>query len=379
MLIPVGALVVLASLRFEGAVGRGWVCGLAVGVVVVFFLGVRWFVPDEVMFFGSEVSRRVRGQVEEFRKSGARDFLVVEGSSVAGHGCDPGVLEGELMRGGEDGVGVLQFSAQGANHFERMFMLEAFWRRLDDVERRRLREGRVVLLREVFDAYDREPLYLFGKESYRERAKVYMSPGYGWAAWGAFVAGMPEGLTVRERWGRGAGMAGTIVERVLMNRFGAGALSGMDRRERKRRTGAFFPLEGVKGKFDYDGAVAGMADWSEGGGDMVVPEGWLRVREIVKGRMGEWVDGEVFFAMPCLEGHRWRYQVGFGRLAGVEVLGPPGRDGMGEFLDRSYWFDGVHPTGGGAGSFSRWLAKRVLDSGGIDGLGRGKKKDDDDE
>lgn len=62
----------------------------------------------------------MRAQIQEFRKSGSRDYLLVEGSSVTAHGCDPKVVRQELAVQGLD-VGVLQFSAQGANHFERTF------------------------------------------------------------------------------------------------------------------------------------------------------------------------------------------------------------------------------------------------------------------
>ena len=105
VLIPVGALVLVASLRFDSAVGRGWRCAGAVGAVICLFLGIRAMLPDETVFFASEVARRVRGQVAEFQKSNARDFVVVEGSSVAAHGCDPKVIEG---RDGEKGRGCLR-------------------------------------------------------------------------------------------------------------------------------------------------------------------------------------------------------------------------------------------------------------------------------
>ena len=225
VLIAVGALVLVASLRFDSTVGRGWRCAGAVGAVICLFLGIRAILPDETVFFASEVARRVRGQVAEFQKSNARDFVVVEGSSVAAHGCDPKILREEMAKRGVD-VGVLQFSAQGANHFERAFFMEAFWRRLAPGERERLESGRVVVLREVFDAYDRDPLYLFAKDSYTERAKVYMSPEYAWAAWRAFLAGMPNGISEMEKWRRGLEMGGIVLDRLLLNRFAAGALSG---------------------------------------------------------------------------------------------------------------------------------------------------------
>ena len=366
VLIPVGALVLVASLRFDSAVGRGWRCAGAVGAVICLFLGIRAMLPDETVFFASEVARRVRGQVAEFQKSNARDFLVVEGSSVAAHGCDPKVLREEMAKKGEDAC-VLQFSAQGANHFERAFLMEAFLRRLAPGERERLGSGRVVVLREVFDAYDRDPLYLFAKDSYTERAKVYMSPEYAWAAWRAFLAGMPSGISEMEKWRRGLEMGGVVLDRLLLNRFAAGALSGMDARARKRRTGAFFPLQGVKEKFDFAAAAAATVEWKD---DSVetdgLPPGWLAGREFFHARTKSWVDEEVFFAMPSLESHRRDYQLGFKRSFEGLMVGPPSREDLELFLNKDYWFDGVHPTGAGALLFTKWLAEQLS----VDGVVR---------
>ena len=366
VLIPVGALVLVASLRFDSAVGRGWRCAGAVGAGICLFLGIRAMLPDETVFFASEVARRVRGQVAEFQKSNARDFVVVEGSSVAAHGCDPKVLREEMAKKGED-VGVLQFSAQGANHFERAFLMEAFLRRLAPGERERFGSGRVVVLREVFDAYDRDPLYLFAKDSYTERAKVYMSPEYAWAAWRAFLAGMPSGISEMEKWRRGLEMGGVVLDRLLLNRFAAGALSGMDARARKRRTGAFFPLQGVKEKFDFAAAAAATAECKD---DSVetdgLPPGWLAGRDFFHARTKSWVDEEVFFAMPSLESHRRDYQLGFKRSFEGLMVGPPSREDLELFLNKDYWFDGVHPTGAGALLFTKWLAEKWC----VDGVAR---------
>jgi hypothetical protein len=237
--------------------------------------------------------------------------------------------------------------------------MEAFWRGMTPVERERLAAGRVVLAREVFDSYDREPLYLFQKDSYTERAKVYMSPEYALAAWHGYWAGSREGISDLDKWKRGLPVAGAIVERVLLNRFGAGAFSGMDWRGRKRKTRAFFAMEGAKENFDYDRAVAEMRSWDEGSGAGDVPAGWRFCREFLASRNGEWVDGEVYYAMPTLEGHRRRYQLEFRESSGELVLGPPGFEEMQDFLGREKWFDGVHPTGAGAILFSKWLAEQL--------------------
>jgi lysophospholipase L1-like esterase len=71
------------------------------------------------------------------------------------------------------------------------------------------------------------------------------------------------------------------------------------------------------------------------------------------------VDGEVFFAMPTLEGNRRQYQAGFKKSVEGLVLGPLDREAMKEFVGKEFWFDGVHPTGAGAERFSKWLAREL--------------------
>jgi hypothetical protein len=361
VLIPVGALVLAASLRFEVGAGRGLYCWVAVAGVFAVFLGIRALVPDESVFFASEVSRRVRAQVEEFRKSGARDFYIVEGSSVAAHGCDPEVLRQEIVARGLD-VGVLQFSAQGANHFERAFLMEAFWRGLNDEEKARLQNGRVVLAGEVFDAYDKEPLYLFTKESLTERAKVYMSPSYAWAAWQAYWVSLPGNLSGMEKMAISSKYLSKIMERHLLNRFGAGALADMNSRARKKKTRAFFALEGSKQNFDYEGAEKSRRDFAPAqiSGDAISP-GWKACENFKSQKTSLWVDEEVFFAMPVLENNRLAYQINFKSNSNKIVLGPATSIEMEAFYGKGNWFDGVHPTKKGAVLFSRWLAERFLE------------------
>lgn len=294
VLIPVGALLLAASLRFEKATGRGLLCGMAVMIVFVSFLGVRALVPDETVFFASEVSRRVRAQIQEFRESGSRDYLVLEGSSVTAHGCDPKGMRQELAASGLD-VGVLQFSAQGANHFERAFLMEAFWRGLNDDDKARLQNGRVVLAKEVFDAYDNDPLYLFTKESLTDRAKVYMSPEYAWVAWRAYWASLPENLSGMERMAMSSKYLPKILERLLLNRFGAGALADMNSRARKKKTSAFFALEGSKQNFDYHEAEINRRDFTyDPVARAAISPGWMTCEMFKSKKTSPWVDEELF-------------------------------------------------------------------------------------
>ena len=93
--------------------------------------------------------------------------------------------------------------------------------------------------------------------------------------------------------------------------------------------------------------------------------GWQGVTFFMRGR-NPGVDEEVFFAMPSLESHRRDYQLGFKRSFEGLMVGPPSREDLELFLNKDYWFHGVHPTGAGALLFTKWLAEKWC----VDGVAR---------
>ena len=324
-------------------------------------------VPDEQVFIGSEAARRIRAQVRDLQKKPnwwEKDILIIEGSSIATFGIDNREVEAALAARGWDLV-VLEFALPAANHFERTFLLEAFFRSLPSADREKIRRARVVLLKEVFDIYDRNPLCLFEKEEYQERGKVYMNPANALKSWTSYASSLPEKMPLLER-ASGLCQYGILIgERLLMNRFGAGALSDMRPDVRKKRTPAFHTLTGSKPRFHYDRTIKELGDdsgtkrpesWSR------FPPGWLACFRHEKQVLGDDVDGVAFFAMPALESQRVFYQREFSRsLPEVTVMiGPPSSDQLQPFLRKEYWFDGVHPTKVGAAEFSRWFAGELL-------------------
>ena len=362
VLIPVLSLVLLSSLRFEKAERRGFVCLWAVIGVILASLLVRVALPDEVLFASSEVARRVRAQIADLRKTTdwqKKDIVVIEGSSVTAFGCDNQAVEARLIEAGWNAK-VLQFSAQGANHFERTFFLEAFLRGLEDSEREALAQCNVLLLREVFDAYDKEPLFLFAKESYAERAKVYMSPPYAWAAWNAFQASLPNDLPFAGRINRSLETLNALMEKTLMNLFGVGSFADMNRKSIKKKTGSFFALDGSKTGFDYKATVRNLNDID---GIVSVPAGWKTASLFQKARTDPYFDQTGFFSIPLLESHRRKYQTGFTEALPEEILriGPLSTTQLEPFLRKENWFDGAHLTGIGAAYFSRWFADQLVE------------------
>lgn len=273
-------------------------------------------------------------------------------------------MEAVLAARGWDPV-ILEFALPGANHFERTFLLEAFFRSLPRADREKIRKARVILLKEVFDIYDHNPLCLFEKEEYQDRAKVYMNPSNALQAWSAYASSLPENTPLLER-ASGLFQYGTLIgERFLMNRFGAGAFSDMRPDIWKKRTQSFHTLTGTKPRFHYDRTIQEMGDSSgtERAEPWIsLPPGWLACFRHEKQVLGDDVDAVAFFAMPALESHRVLYQREFSRSLpeGTVMIGPPSSDQLQPFLKKEYWFDGVHPTKEGAAEFSRWFAGELL-------------------
>ncbi|MFZ4778378.1 MAG: hypothetical protein ACOYM3_23660 [Terrimicrobiaceae bacterium] len=367
VLVPVAALVLVSSVRFSGHRIPAWPCVLAAGGVLALFLCLRAMVPDEQVFIGSDAARRVRAQVRDLQKKPnwwEKDVLIVEGSSIATYGIDNREVEAALAARGWDPV-VLEFALPAANHFERTFLIEAFFRSLPRADRDKIRAARVVLLKEVFDLYDRNPLCLFDKEEYQERAKVYMNPSNALQSWKAYAASLPQSMPFGER-ASDLFLSGVLIgERLLMNRFGAGALSDMKPVSWKKRTQAFHALSGTTPGFSYDAAVNSINDTSDLESTLPwtgFPPGWLACFRHEKQTLGDDVDAVAFFAMPALEPKRLSYQMGFskGLPDGATMIGPPTSSQLQPFLKKGYWFDRAHPTGPGATEFSRWLAGELL-------------------
>ncbi len=358
VLIPVAFLLLLSLVRFSQR-GPSLVRAVAVCVAVFGgFLLLRSTVPDERIWPNSEVARRNRWLKNHLLKTQdweLRPVIILSGSSATYYGIDTLQLEKDLDELGTPAT-VLSFSMPGNTHPERQYMLESFLDGLPSEERRKLQQADVLFLGEVFDEYDRHPLYRFSKEAFTERAILFLSPKIAVRAWEAYAKQLNPDLPRIET-------MSLLFQHVLLNRFCAGAFAGMRPTIKVRKTPPFFPLEGSKEKFNYEKALQSMKSTPEiqsPVSGIPFPQ-WIISNSHLRHTMAPYMDHHGFYCLPVLESHRAAYQTAFlaSQKPDVPLVGPADARESEALHRKDFWFDGVHPTGRGAGEVTRWFASRL--------------------
>lgn len=362
VIVPILALLALSLIRFGKRPPRVvFALGVA-GVLFAGFLTLRAAISDEWFWPNSEVDRRTRWlQKHLLRTEGweGQPVIILLGSSATYYGVDAEALEAELARQGSPAT-VLSFCMPGATHHERLYMLEVFLRRLGPRNREKLAAATVVFLSEVFDAYDRNPLYRLEKEAGTERAIIFLNPRNALKAWKAYSRALKEGQGDLS----GIEAASLLIEHAILNRFAVGAFSQMHWPDRSpRSTPPFFPLAGHKVGFEFEAAVAKMLKERSGAGfpERVPFPQWQVGQKHLRLLLEPYVDTYGYYCLPLLESPRAEYQEEFLRKLppGVVKIPGPTETKMAALLKSSLWFDGVHPTGGGAHEVTVWMAERL--------------------
>ncbi|MFZ4115978.1 MAG: hypothetical protein ACOYK6_04535 [Chthoniobacterales bacterium] len=330
------------------------------GILLFFFsvlLGVRCLISSKWFYPEADAITHVHGQVDHLlRRPGwqKKPVLILEGSSATEFGIDPELLEKKLVEKGID-VTVLKFALSGANHFERLFMMQIFLEELGKLHRSELKQAPVILMSEVFDAYDQSPLYLFFKESNTQRSLVWLEPHNVLIAWRALQASSSEGENLYS----------IFLEHLFLNRFAVGIFSTLEPLCYHKKVSGFYPLQKAKGTFDYsktqEAFEKAMVTSDASPKIAMPPPGWrIYYRELYT-QMGSIVHSLAFYALPVLEVQRRDYQSAFAAAlpAHTLMLGPASPQFMKTVLQKNYWFDGVHPTGAGAPLFTEWLAEEI--------------------
>jgi hypothetical protein len=353
--IPIIAMIVLALIMpgTKKVNGRSFL--LVLGVVFFLFLILRSFLPASFIDPEGEAVVRVRSQVDHLLKHQGwqqHPVVILVGSSATQYGINGIEIEHLLLQAGLP-VTVLQFSLSGANHFERLFMMRLFLKEIGLQHREELQKAGVILLCEVFDAYDESPLYLFQKEAYTRRAITWFEPTQAWGAWNAWRAsGTFRDLSLWVLW-----------EHLLLNRFAVGSFSSLEPVNYNKKIEPFFPLTGIKKTFDYHDAEKTFKKTETKALSPQLYSGWKSYYQTLFQEMGGIITSLGFYALPTLEPQRRSYQNAFAAALPphTTMIGPASAEFMNSLLNEKNWFDGVHPQAQGATIMTRWLAEEILE------------------
>ena len=326
----------------------------------IFLVVMRLLLPTAWIYPEAETVVRVRWQVDHLLKTKEwqkKPVLIFEGSSATEYGINGRALEQMLAKRGIP-VTVIQFSLPGANHFERLFMLQLFLEELGKKHCEELAAAPTLLFNEVFDAYDQDPLYLFKKEAYSLRTIQWLHPWNALIAWKA--AHVNDGT-------KNDISSWTLLEHLLLNHFSVGIFSSLEPLNYKKKMNAFCPLNGTKKTFNYTKTA------QEFEASLLLPPatnalkipstGWHVYYKELYEELGGICHSLVFYALPTLEPQRRAYQVAFAEHlpSTTTLLGPASPDFMKALLREGNWFDGVHPQGAGAILFTTWMAEEIAE------------------
>ncbi len=317
------------------------------------FTVVRSMLPDDWIYPEGDAITRVCAQVDHLLSTKnwqKKPVIILEGTSATAYGINGRLLEKLLAAQGVDAT-VLQFSLVGANHFERLWMLELFFQKIGKQHCEELKSAPTILLSEVFDAYDKEPLYLFKKEAYSHRAIAWTTPAIVAAAWK---------VEKKYSW--------MLFEHLLLNRFAVGIFSSMQRPSYTKKIEGFFPLNGTKKTFCYPTTKKEFEEVTSNyraepsSAPVVRDAGSIFYEKKLQQEFGKSVSAFGFYALPTLEPQRRAYQVAFAQSLppGTIMIGPASLAVMKNLNCEENWFDGVHPRGPGATLFTQWLAGEIV-------------------
>lgn len=162
----------------EGRTARGTIFLVATGVLFLWMVGAHFWLPLSLAYLGTTSAQVTAFCVKHLHESQpvpGEYILIIEGSSVTSRGVDGVALERSLRTAGIP-VTVIQLSLSGANHLERLQLLQNFANSLSASDWRRLRDSRLILGHEVQALYDRDPLLNYGNNPFTPTTLAYSNP-----------------------------------------------------------------------------------------------------------------------------------------------------------------------------------------------------------
>ena len=164
--------------RLQAVVVRARLFLIGMIVILLWMIGVRFWFPLSLAYANTNSAQVAAFCIEHLHETQSvpgEYILILEGSSVTTRGVDGAALERSLRAAGVPAT-VIQLSMSGANHLERLQLLQNFARLLSAKDWRRLGESRLILGHEVQALYDRDPLLNYGNNPFTATTLAYSNP-----------------------------------------------------------------------------------------------------------------------------------------------------------------------------------------------------------
>jgi hypothetical protein len=357
--LSIGAvlLVVAASVPAPRKPGVFWGWLVCLVALAAGSLAVHNYVQRSGYAPKSPPSARAKFVRKTLPKLKAKNVLWLDGGSYPANGVSSAVLERELGKLGYD-VDVMNLSMGASNHLER----EALYRRLtpvfDEHRQGRKKRQRWVYLAEVQHQYDDRPLAQFGDNKESARAYDYMTPAVVWDAFQAI--GSAHTRVEPPRWTQLL----DVLRHGLVFAFNAGvtsrvvapkkirALPGDVRRNTPRR-------------MRYRGLSKVIAEAKRPHRASVPP--WLfDVRERRELEIwGDHIQKWLYYSVPNTKAGYLRHSTNFCAATPRPCINPADVDLLQRLDARRNWINSGHLSIRGAKIYSKWLAKKIHESGAL--------------
>jgi hypothetical protein len=151
---------------------------IAIMVALLWIVGARFWFPLPLAYANTNSAQVAVFCIQHLHESQpvpGEYILILEGSSVTSRGLDGAALERSLRAAGIPAT-VIQLSMSGANHLERLQLLQNFARLLSAKDWQRLDKSRLILGHEVQALYDRDPLLNYGNNPFTATTLAYSNP-----------------------------------------------------------------------------------------------------------------------------------------------------------------------------------------------------------
>lgn len=329
------------------------------GCGILFLIALRWVLPTAWIYPEGDAPMRVRAQVthllsvKDWQK---KPVLMLEGSSTTAYGIDGRALEQILTDHGRP-VTVLQFSMLGASHIERLFMLQLFFQELGKQHQQELQQAPTILLSEVLESYDQEPLFTFRHRGYTNRSIQFLSPWNAYLTWKTSYKKNTDASFLRK-----------IVKAASLNCFLGGIFSSFQPLNYRKQAESFCPLSDASKTFNYTEKATELKSFLRHppatNAASIPSEGWSLYYQELYQECSDTIHSLVFFTIPTLQPSELIYQTAFAQHLppSTILIGPVFGDHMNDkLLQEKNWCDEIHLKKEGSSIFTQWLADQIME------------------